>query len=108
MGPCFIILLAAVLAAAWAIPAIGETGIPVTSDKVLNMCTDCHNVTTGTTGTAHWSHLETTIFEGTPAATIQFSARAAFGVTPTYVGGRCNLTCHTASGEQKTHSSERW
>ena len=47
MGPCFIILLAAVLAAAWAIPAIGETGIPVTSDKVLNMCTDCHKNSRG-------------------------------------------------------------
>ena len=83
---------------------VGSSG----SGGAGSMCTDCHNVTTGTTGTAHWSHLETTIFEGTPAATIQFSARAAFGVTPTYVGGRCNLTCHTASGEQKTHSSERW
>ncbi|HJV88945.1 MAG TPA: hypothetical protein VJ623_01460 [Holophagaceae bacterium] len=72
------------------------------------MCTDCHNVTSGATGTAHWSHLETTTFEGAPAATIQFSARANFGVTPTYVSGRCNLTCHTASGEQKAHSSEPW
>ena len=42
MGPCFIVLLAAVVASAWAIPAVGEQGIPVTSDKVLNMCTDCH------------------------------------------------------------------
>ncbi len=72
------------------------------------MCTDCHNVTTGATGTAHWSHLETTIFEGTPKATIQFSSRATFGVTPTYTSGRCNLTCHTATGENKTHSSEPW
>jgi quinohemoprotein amine dehydrogenase len=42
MGPCFIILLATVLAAAWTGSALGEYGIPVTSDKVLNMCTNCH------------------------------------------------------------------
>ena len=41
-GSCFIIALACALAAAWAGSALGETGIPVTSDKVLNMCTDCH------------------------------------------------------------------
>jgi quinohemoprotein amine dehydrogenase len=42
MGPCFIVALGCLLAAAWAIPAIGETGIPVTSDKVLTKCTGCH------------------------------------------------------------------
>jgi len=42
MGPCFIFLVAALVGSGWAIPAIGEQGIPVTSDKVLNMCTDCH------------------------------------------------------------------
>ncbi len=72
------------------------------------MCTDCHNVTTGATGTAHWSHLETSTFEGTPLATIQFSSRANFGVTPTYVSGRCNLTCHTANGNSKAHSNQPW
>ena len=42
MGSCFIVALACVLAAAWAGSALGETGIPVTSDKVLNLCTECH------------------------------------------------------------------
>lgn len=73
-----------------------------------SMCTDCHNVTSGPTGTAHWSNLATPAFEGTALATIQFSSRANFGVTPTYTSGRCSLTCHTASGENKSHSSERW
>ena len=41
-GLCFIFALAFMLATAWAGSALGETGIPVTSDKVLNMCTDCH------------------------------------------------------------------
>ncbi|MBP2678466.1 MAG: peaA, partial [Deltaproteobacteria bacterium] len=42
MGLCFILALAFMLATAWAGSALGETGIPVTSDKVLNMCTNCH------------------------------------------------------------------
>lgn len=42
MGSCFVVALALVLAAAWAGSALGESGIPVTSDKVLNMCTGCH------------------------------------------------------------------
>ena len=42
MGSCFVVALAFLLATAWAGSALGETGIPVTSDKVLNMCTDCH------------------------------------------------------------------
>ena len=42
MGSCFVVALASMLAMAWAGSALGETGIPVTSDKVLNMCTDCH------------------------------------------------------------------
>ena len=42
MGSCFIVALACLLATAWAGSALGETGIPVTSDKVLNMCTGCH------------------------------------------------------------------
>jgi len=42
MGPCFIILLATVLAAAWAIPAVGEQGIPVTNVLILSTCTGCH------------------------------------------------------------------
>jgi quinohemoprotein amine dehydrogenase len=47
MGSCFIIALACVLAAAWAGSALGETGIPVTSEKILNMCTVCHKNNTG-------------------------------------------------------------
>jgi quinohemoprotein amine dehydrogenase len=39
---CFILALACMRAWAWAGSALGETGILVTSDKVLNMCTDCH------------------------------------------------------------------
>lgn len=42
MGPCFVFLLATMLASAWAIPVAGDPGIPVTNDKVLNMCTNCH------------------------------------------------------------------
>src|SRR3989304_7825750 len=42
MGSCLIVALAFVLATSWAATALGESGIPVTSDKVLNMCTDCH------------------------------------------------------------------
>ncbi len=42
MGLCFVVALAFMLATAWAGSALGETGIPVTSDKVLTMCTDCH------------------------------------------------------------------
>ena len=42
MGLCFIVGLAFMLATAWVGTALGETGIPVTSDKVLNMCTGCH------------------------------------------------------------------
>ena len=42
MGSCFIVALACMLAAAWAGSALGEPGIPVTSDLVLKMCTDCH------------------------------------------------------------------
>ena len=41
MGSCLIVALAIVLAAAWAGPALSESGIPVTSGQVLNMCTDC-------------------------------------------------------------------
>ena len=72
------------------------------------LCTDCHNVTTGATGAAHWAHLETPALEGAPSATIQFSSRANFGATPTYANGNCTLTCHTATGENKTHNPERW
>ncbi|MGZ8447682.1 MAG: quinohemoprotein amine dehydrogenase subunit alpha [Candidatus Deferrimicrobiaceae bacterium] len=42
MGSCLIVAMAIMLATAWAGSAHGETGIPVTSDKVLNMCSDCH------------------------------------------------------------------
>jgi len=42
MGSCFILALACLLASAWAGSALGETGIPVTSEKVLNKCTVCH------------------------------------------------------------------
>ncbi len=42
MGSCLNVALAVVLTAAWAGNAPGETGIPVTSGQVLNMCTDCH------------------------------------------------------------------
>jgi quinohemoprotein amine dehydrogenase len=42
MGSCFILALAFMLATAWAGSALGESGIPITSDKILNMCTDCH------------------------------------------------------------------
>jgi quinohemoprotein amine dehydrogenase len=42
MGLRFIVGLAIMLATAWAGSAFGEAGIPVTSDKVLNMCTGCH------------------------------------------------------------------
>lgn len=42
MGPRFILLLATAIAVAWASSSIGETGIPVTSEKVLNKCTGCH------------------------------------------------------------------
>ena len=42
MGSCFIIMLTAAIAVGRAGSALGESGIPVTSDKVLNMCTDCH------------------------------------------------------------------
>ena len=72
------------------------------------LCTDCHNVTTGATGTAHWAHLETSALEGTPSATIQFSSRANFGPTPTYANGSCTLTCHTINGNNQTHNPERW
>src|SRR5450756_1574474 len=42
MGLCFIVTLVFMLATAWVGSALGEMGIPVTNDKVLNMCTDCH------------------------------------------------------------------
>jgi quinohemoprotein amine dehydrogenase len=42
MGLCFIVPMAFILATAWAGLALGETGIPVTSDLVLKKCTDCH------------------------------------------------------------------
>lgn len=42
MGSCLIVALAFMLAAAWAGSALGETGIPVTSEKILNKCTVCH------------------------------------------------------------------
>jgi quinohemoprotein amine dehydrogenase len=42
MGSCLIFALAGSLAIAWAGTVLGEPGIPVTSDKVLNLCTDCH------------------------------------------------------------------
>jgi quinohemoprotein amine dehydrogenase len=42
MGSCLIVALAFLLATSWAETALGESGIPVTSDKVLNMCTNCH------------------------------------------------------------------
>jgi quinohemoprotein amine dehydrogenase len=42
MGSCLIAALAFVLATSWAASALGGSGIPVTSDKVLTMCTDCH------------------------------------------------------------------
>ena len=42
MGSCLIVALAFVLATSWAATALGESGIPVTSDKVLTMCTGCH------------------------------------------------------------------
>ena len=42
MGSCFVVALAFLLTVAWAGLALGDTGIPVTSDLVLKMCTDCH------------------------------------------------------------------
>ncbi|MHB1024827.1 MAG: quinohemoprotein amine dehydrogenase subunit alpha [Desulfobacteria bacterium] len=42
MGSCFVVALAFMLASAWAGSALGAPGIPVTSDLVLKMCTDCH------------------------------------------------------------------
>jgi len=42
MGSCFVVALAIMLATAWAGSAFGASGIPVTSDLVLKMCTDCH------------------------------------------------------------------
>ncbi len=42
MGLCFIVALAFMSAAVLAGSAVGETGIPVTSDLVLKKCTDCH------------------------------------------------------------------
>jgi len=47
MGLCFIVALAFMSVAALAGPALGETGIPVTSDLVLKKCTDCHKNTGG-------------------------------------------------------------
>ncbi len=69
------------------------------------LCTDCHNVTSGATATAHWAHLETSAMEGPASATIQFSA-AATGAR-TYSGGNCTLTCHFG-GSSHNHSPERW
>ncbi len=42
MGLRFIIFLMLVLPTAWAIPASGAQGIPVTNGLILSMCTGCH------------------------------------------------------------------
>jgi len=42
MGLRFIIFLMLVLPTAWAIPASGAQGIPVTNDMILKKCTECH------------------------------------------------------------------
>ena len=41
-NPCFLVFLVLLLAAAWAGPAAGAPGIPVSSDLNLSKCTGCH------------------------------------------------------------------